>query len=313
MKAFTGTGPTSRRLEHRFKGDNVYRKNRSARLALHTDGMHGHHALARDMLSMRTRSWSSHPRSTGLQIVQSHAQQDFADSPTYQDLNNLGAQVAGLLKGSSVYLVGMMGSGKSAAGQKLSTALSYCFFDTDDMIVALSGKSIADIFREEGEEAFRTTETAVIQELAPYRNCVVSTGGGAVLRAQNWADMQTGVVVWLRGTPELLAQRVVGDGTQSRPLLAGEQGADEQGDALQAAVAKLEGLMKARQALYEQADIVIPLDSPGSSTGASLEEVVWRMLCALRDRLRDDAASKPTPPLQQDHSGMSSRELQAEE
>lgn len=77
------------------------------------------------------------------------------------------------------------------------------------------------------------------------------------------------------------------------------QGADEQGDALQAAVAKLEGLMKARQALYEQADIVIPLDSPGSSTGASLEEVVWRMLCALRDRLRDDAASKPTPPLQQ--------------
>lgn len=87
MRAFTGTGPTSRRLEHRFKGDNVYRKNRSARLALHTDGMHGHHALARDMLSMRTRSWSSHPRSTGLQIVQSHAQQDFADSPTYQDLN----------------------------------------------------------------------------------------------------------------------------------------------------------------------------------------------------------------------------------
>ncbi|RMZ55186.1 hypothetical protein APUTEX25_005464 [Auxenochlorella protothecoides] len=103
-------------------------------------------------------------------------------------------------------------SGKSAAGQKLSTALSYCFFDTDDMIVALSGKSIADIFREEGEEAFRTTETAVIQ------------------------------------------------------------GADEQGDALQAAVAKLDGLMKARQALYEQADIVIPLDSPCSSSGASLEE-----------------------------------------
>lgn len=70
-------------------------------------------------------------------------------------------------------------SGKSAAGQKLSTALSYCFFDTDDMIVALSGKSIADIFREEGEEAFRTTETAVIQVRRQHcqglRRCL---GGG---------------------------------------------------------------------------------------------------------------------------------------
>lgn len=58
-----------------------------------------------------------------------------------------------------------------------------------------------------------------LQELSPYRDCVVSTGGGVVTLAANWGQMQSGVVVWLSGSPELLASRVLADGAASRPLL----------------------------------------------------------------------------------------------
>lgn len=71
------------------------------------------------------------------------------------------------------------------------------------------------------------------QELMPFKSVVVSTGGGAVIRKQNWGYMQHGVVVWLTGPPELLSRRAVRDGTQSRPLLSqSSAGAEEVGGIL---------------------------------------------------------------------------------
>lgn len=62
----------------------------------------------------------------------------------------------------------------------------------------------------------------VLKELAPYKNLVVATGGGAVTRPKNWSYMQQGIVAWLQGEPELLARRVVAEGIEKRPLLFGE-------------------------------------------------------------------------------------------
>ena len=82
--------------------------------------------------------------------------------------------------------------------------------------------SVADIFKANGEEYFRGCEAQVLKELAPYKNLVVSTGGGAVAAPMNWSYMHSGVVAWLEGPPALLARRVVAEGVQKRPLLYGE-------------------------------------------------------------------------------------------
>lgn len=62
----------------------------------------------------------------------------------------------------------------------------------------------------------------MLKELAPYKNLVVATGGGAVTRPKNWSYMHNGIVAWLQGEPELLARRVVAEGIEKRPLLFGE-------------------------------------------------------------------------------------------
>lgn len=77
---------------------------------------------------------------------------------------------------------------------------------------------------------------ALLQELSPYRDCVVSTGGGVVTLAANWGQMQSGVVVWLCGTPELLASRVLADGAASRPLLEQVRGRRRGGGTMLSAV-----------------------------------------------------------------------------
>lgn len=87
------------------------------------------------------------------------------------------------LQGASVSLVGMMGSGKSTTGQMIANALRYCYFDTDAVIEqAAGGATIPEIFADAGEDGFREIETKVLRELAAYKNCVIATGGGAVLR-----------------------------------------------------------------------------------------------------------------------------------
>ena len=90
------------------------------------------------------------------------------------------------LEGTSLYLVGMMGSGKSTVGKALSEELEYGCLDVDDLLVGATGTSVAEIFADQGEAAFREMESEVLQQVAALTRTVVATGGGAVTSRKNW-------------------------------------------------------------------------------------------------------------------------------
>ncbi len=116
-------------------------------------------------------------------------------------------------------LVGLMGSGKSILGKQLASRLSLELVDLDDLIVSQAGKTIPEIFKDEGEEAFRALESKLLAEvLAQDDEKITATGGGAILSAENRAMMkQSGRVIWLDASPTVLADRIAGD--TNRPLL----------------------------------------------------------------------------------------------
>lgn len=118
-------------------------------------------------------------------------------------------------------LVGMMGAGKSTVGEACATRLRRGFVDTDALVEANSGETVAEIFSR-GEAEFRARERQVVADVAVSpAPLVVACGGGAVIDPDNRQALRaSGVVVWLRATPETLAARV-GDGA-ARPLLAGD-------------------------------------------------------------------------------------------
>ena len=201
------------------------------------------------------------------------------------------------LQGTSLFLVGMMGSGKSTVGKMLSQALGYCFFDTDALIEQLAGKTIASIFADDGEADFRALETEVLQEIAPFARCVVSTGGGAVCKSQNWGHMNTGVSVWLDGAPSLLAERVVKDSNNERPLAAvdGAVSRSEE-DMLRETTDRLSTLLEERRAQYSYADLTVSLmggeGGKGGEEGAAPATVVLRILNSLNTRITNDAKER---------------------
>lgn len=118
----------------------------------------------------------------------------------------------------TVVLVGMMGAGKTAVGTALARKLGVDFVDQDDEIQKAANRSIAEIFKENGEEFFREKETRVLQRLLAGPPCILSTGGGAFLSERN-RDLiaAQGVAVWLKAELNLLWARVRYRGT--RPLL----------------------------------------------------------------------------------------------
>ncbi len=118
-----------------------------------------------------------------------------------------------------LWLIGMMGAGKSSAGRHVADALDLRFVDLDDTISARMGCSIAQFWGERGEAAFRQLEAAALNEAAAGAPAVIATGGGVVLDPDNVATMRaSGRVLWLRGTVASLTTRVGADST--RPLLA---------------------------------------------------------------------------------------------
>lgn len=119
----------------------------------------------------------------------------------------------------SLYLVGMMGAGKSTVGRLLARRLKLRFLDCDQEIERRCGVKIPLIFEIEGEAGFRARETQVLAELAALKGVVLATGGGAVLAAENRGRLaEHGTVIYLRARPEDLYQRVRHD--LNRPLLA---------------------------------------------------------------------------------------------
>lgn len=116
----------------------------------------------------------------------------------------------------NLVLIGMMGCGKSTCGRLLAQKLGRRFVDTDNLIVERVGRSIPDIFAQDGEAHFRDLETAIIKELSRQSNLVIATGGGAILREENTAALrENGYVVWLNRSPEEIYKKVSMSG---RPL-----------------------------------------------------------------------------------------------
>ncbi len=112
-----------------------------------------------------------------------------------------------------------MGSGKSTVAKKLATRLKYDFIDIDAAIVNMAGKEIADIFREEGEDAFRQLEHSILVSLCDRTNTVVATGGGAPCFYDNMVLMNKhGITIYLKMHPDSLASRIIASNTE-RPLL----------------------------------------------------------------------------------------------
>lgn len=142
----------------------------------------------------------------------------------------------------AIFLVGMMGSGKTTVGKALARRLGLSFFDADHEVIARSGVSIPTIFDIEGEAGFRRRESAVLAELARCGGAVIATGGGAILDRENRRLMHdNGTVIYLNVSLEHLHQRTARD--MNRPLLA--QSADRR--------ATLAALLAARDPLYRAA------------------------------------------------------------
>ena len=122
-------------------------------------------------------------------------------------------------RAANLYLVGLMGAGKTTVGRVVARRLKLRFLDSDHEIERRCGVKIPVIFEIEGEPGFRSRESSVITELAELRGIVLATGGGVVVAREN-RDLlaRTGTVVYLHGQPEDLYERVRHD--RNRPLLA---------------------------------------------------------------------------------------------
>jgi len=183
------------------------------------------------------------------------------------------------LEGLNLYLVGMMGTGKSALGQHLAEALGYRFIDADTTVEQVAQRSIGEIFSSDGEASFRALETAVLNQIASWHSLVVATGGGVVTRQENWGHMRQGVVGWLDAPTALLLERIAADPTP-RPLMQSPDPA-----------ARLAELLGQRQPLYAQADLHI------QQNGEPPEQVAQMVLEALPSILKERATAPTTPVL----------------
>jgi shikimate kinase len=152
----------------------------------------------------------------------------------------------------NIYLVGFSGSGKSTVGRRLARQLRYAFVDTDEIIERQSGRSIAAIFDEEGEPAFRAWERKVVVSLAPVTTgrTVIALGGGALLDARNRrAVLSSGLVVYLSCSVRELARRL--QAQPMRPLLTSQRPSpSSRRDCL---MARIKSLLKRREKHYRKA------------------------------------------------------------
>jgi shikimate kinase len=170
----------------------------------------------------------------------------------------------------SIFLVGMMGAGKTSVGRVLAKRLDKVFHDSDHVIEERTGVKIPVIFEIEGEAGFRTRESAVVDELTALPDIVLATGGGAILSESNRARLRSrGTVVYLRATVRDLLNRTRHD--RNRPLL---QTADPR--------ARLNELYELRDPLYrETAHVVI---ETGSQSLVSLVNRLHQMLIEVPSR-----------------------------
>jgi shikimate kinase len=174
----------------------------------------------------------------------------------------------------NIFLVGMMGAGKTTLGKALAQRLRRDFIDTDRLLVERTGVPVALVFEIEGEDGFRRRESALLAEICGGERNVVATGGGVVLAEGNRRLMrESGTVVYLKARVESLWERTRHD--SSRPLLATPNPRE-----------RLAELLEERDPLYHEAAHIVV--ETGSQSAATL---VGRVVSALRER--ESAARSP--------------------
>ncbi len=171
------------------------------------------------------------------------------------------------LSGKPIFLAGFMATGKSKVGPVLADRLGRVFLDTDDMVEAAAGKSIPEVFAEDGEPIFRSLEHDCVVRASQMAGAVIALGGGAVTQEANWETIRrTGVSVCLRADAETIFARVTRKG--ERPLLAG---LDDVGR-----MAKIREMLEAREPFYARADVFVT-----STDEQTPEETAGRAVIAL--------------------------------
>lgn len=165
-------------------------------------------------------------------------------------------------------LIGYRATGKTTLARLLAERLGWDWIDADVEIERRARKTIANIFAEDGEQAFRDLEAQVIAELCGRPQLVLAAGGGAVLRAESRNAMrEAGSVVWLKAFPETIHARMSGDATTSdrRPNLTSQGG-----------LAEIVDLLKRREAIYQEAS-EFGLDTDGKSPEQLADEILNRL------------------------------------
>jgi len=148
-----------------------------------------------------------------------------------------------------VYVIGFMGSGKSTAGKRLASLLGWSFIDLDRKIEETAGKTIPQIFSQDGEEVFRKTESEVLKNISFNQGTIVSTGGGTPCHGDNMDFMlMNGLTVYLKMTPGQLAHRLM-ESTTVRPLIKNISDDDLPG--------YIEKVLAVREKWYNRAEIII--------------------------------------------------------
>jgi shikimate kinase len=162
------------------------------------------------------------------------------------------------LGGRNIFLIGMMGSGKSQTGPVLAKMINYAFVDTDDVIEKASKQSISSIFEKDGEKVFRDVEKKVLKEISQHHSLVIATGGGLVTLPENWGILHQGIVIWLDLDLKRKIKRLESDKKQ-RPLLIGDDLAEN-----------FSQIYESRKPIYLESDLRIEVEDQSSDEVATM-------------------------------------------
>ena len=168
-----------------------------------------------------------------------------------------------VIKGRSIFLIGMMGCGKSQTGLKLAELLKYKYIDLDSLIEKLAKKSINQIFNDDGEDNFRELETNCLKETIKIPSLVISTGGGIVTKSENWGILRQGIIVWIDLDKDIAIERLKNE-IDKRPLLQGKNPND-----------LYMSIFQSRANLYSQADLRIEVKKE------NIKEVAMKIIYAM--------------------------------
>jgi len=173
-----------------------------------------------------------------------------------------------MLDGTNLYLIGMMGAGKSTLAKQLAPRLGYKSIDTDSLIESCIGITIPEIFALHGESEFRQIESQVLAQVSCFTRLAIATGGGIILRTKNWAHLRDGIVIWLDVDLEILFQRLAQSETE-RPLLKTDN-----------PLATLTEVYNQRRSYYAQADIQLKVTCEEHSN-----QICDRLMKLLKDKI----------------------------